>query len=371
MKSKNDKVYDVLIIGGGFYGCILALYLKKSANSVILIEKEKDLLLKASYNNQARVHNGYHYPRSFITALRSHANYMRFLKDFKKSIYKDFNQYYAVAANFSKTTSRQFVKFCNQLGSPIKQAPETIRKLFNNRLIEDVFEVEECVFDAGVLRKILREKLKEENIKVLYKTEIYKVKQKDGMVECFASGGKKITGKNVFNCTYSQINKLLAKSNLSLLPLKHEFIEMPLIKTPDPFSNMAVTILDGPFFGFLPFPDQKLHSFWHVRYAVHANWTDPIEGNIKKVLNKLSQKSNFNFMIKDAQRYVPLLSESKYKGSIFETKTILVSRESSDGRPVLFRKNYGISGFHVVMGGKVDNIYDVIEEIRKNPVKFH
>ena len=51
MKSKKEKVYDVLIIGGGFYGCVLALYLRKSANSVILVEKGKDLLLKASYNN--------------------------------------------------------------------------------------------------------------------------------------------------------------------------------------------------------------------------------------------------------------------------------------------------------------------------------
>lgn len=364
MKLKKDKIYDVLVIGGGFYGCVLALYLKKSANSVIIIEKEKDLLLKASYNNQARVHNGYHYPRSFLTALRSHINYERFIKDFKGAIYKDFKQYYAIASNFSKTTSRQFVKFCKQLDSPVRPAPDSFKKLFNDRLIEDVFEVDECVFDAGKLRKLLKEKLKNEGIDVKYETEIHKVSSAGKDIICFTKGGKRIIAQSVFNCTYSNINKILINSKLPPLLLKHEFIEMPLIKLPEPLSNVAVTVLDGPFFGFLPFPNKKVHSLWHVRYAVHTNWIDQPRGDMEENLKKLSRKSNYNFMIKDAQRYIPLLREAIYKSSIYETKTVLINRETSDARPILFRKNYGIDGFHVVMGGKVDNIYDIIQKVQ-------
>ena len=138
---------------------------------------------------------------------------------------------------------------------------------------------------------------------------------------------------------------------------------MPLIKLPEQLSDVGVTILDGPFFGFLPFPDKKVHSLWHVRYAIHNTWIEPIEGDVNKTLGRLSRKSNFNFMIKDAQRYIPLLGEAKYKKSIYETKTVLIDRETSDARPILFRKDYGISGFHVVMGGKVDNIYDIIQKL--------
>src|SRR3989344_6328455 len=101
-------IFDTVIIGGGFYGAMLSLYFKKNNKKVLIIEKEKELLTKASYNNQARVHNGYHYPRSFITALRSHMNYKRFIKEFQPAISDKFLMTYAIATINSKTTSRQF-----------------------------------------------------------------------------------------------------------------------------------------------------------------------------------------------------------------------------------------------------------------------
>ena len=104
------KNYDAIVIGGGFYGCMIALFLKEHFSNVLLLEKEKDLLTKASYNNQARVHNGYHYPLSFLTALRSHLNYERFIKDFQSAITDTHLMTYAVATNTSKVTTNQFLK---------------------------------------------------------------------------------------------------------------------------------------------------------------------------------------------------------------------------------------------------------------------
>ncbi|MDA8059788.1 MAG: FAD-dependent oxidoreductase, partial [Nitrospiraceae bacterium] len=65
-------IYDAIVIGGGFYGATIAHYLKtqRKFKKVALIERGQGLLLRASYNNQARVHNGYHYPRNFTTAYR-------------------------------------------------------------------------------------------------------------------------------------------------------------------------------------------------------------------------------------------------------------------------------------------------------------
>lgn len=366
MTGSKKTNFDVAIIGGGFFGCAIALFLRRYANKVLIIEKEEDLLTRASYNNQARIHNGYHYPRSFITALRSHLNYSKFIVDFKKSIYSSYKQYYAIASTFSKTTSRQFVKFCKQVGSPIKASPAKIKSLFNNRLIEDVFETEEVVFDATILRKILKDRLSKKDIKVIYKSEVVKVDKGGDFVACQLQDGRTIHAKQVYNCTYSQINRVLMNSSLSILPLKHEFIEMALLKVPPELEDISVTVMDGPFFGFLPFPDNNCHSLWHVRYAIHANWTDSPGEEIEADLNTLSQKSNYLFMIKDAQRYLPILGQSEYLESIYETKTILAEKERSDARPILYRKDYGIKGFHIVMGGKVDNIYDIFYEIRKN-----
>ena len=62
----DDSIQDAVIIGGGFYGAAIAVYLAKQRGlkRITLIEREPTLLARASYNNQARVHNGYHYPRS-------------------------------------------------------------------------------------------------------------------------------------------------------------------------------------------------------------------------------------------------------------------------------------------------------------------
>ncbi len=96
MSNYKGNRFDVAVIGGGFYGCMLALYFKNIFRNVIILEKEPDLLLKASCNNQARIHNGYHYPRSFITALRSHINYGRFISDFKDCVEDNFQMIYAI-----------------------------------------------------------------------------------------------------------------------------------------------------------------------------------------------------------------------------------------------------------------------------------
>ncbi|WP_406696638.1 FAD-dependent oxidoreductase [Singulisphaera sp. Ch08] len=63
--------YDVVVVGGGFFGCMIALHLRRQNARVAVVERGSRLLGRASYHNQARVHNGYHYPRSVLTAFRS------------------------------------------------------------------------------------------------------------------------------------------------------------------------------------------------------------------------------------------------------------------------------------------------------------
>lgn len=358
----QQKTFDAAVIGGGIYGCVLALELRKVFKNVCLIEKEKDLILKASYNNQARIHNGYHYPRSFITALRSHINYKKFIKDFKDAVDRNYLMVYAIAKNNSKTTPHQFLNFCYKIGAPILPAPQKIKKLFNNILIEDVFMVEETVFSGTKLREILKKRLKSENIRILCKTKVLRVARRLNGIIIHLSSGKKILSRVVLNCTYSGINELLSNSNLPILPLKDEMTEMPLLLLPPEIKNMCITIMDGPFFSLMPFPDKNLHTLHHVRYT-------PRSSSIRSKKLKIPGNSNFIYMIKDAQRYIPIVSKAKYKGSLYETKTVLLQNEISDARPILFRKDYGIKNFHIVLGGKIDNIYDMLEEMDSKVIK--
>ncbi len=68
-------------------------------------------------------------------------------------------------------------------------------------------------------------------------------------------------------------------------------------------------------------------------------------------------------MIRDAARYLPAITDARQVGSLFEVKTVLVKNEGDDGRPILFERHPGMHGCYSVLGGKIDNIYDVLEKL--------
>jgi glycine/D-amino acid oxidase-like deaminating enzyme len=360
MKNK----YDVIIIGGGFYGCNIAIMMREFYDRVLIIEKGHDLMQRASAINQARVHNGYHYPRNIITAQRSHVNFGKFNIDFSESIHDKFLKLYAIAKNGSKVNASQFYKIFKNIGSYIDTAAQKFKKLFNHDLIEEVFTVHEVAFDHSILKKNLKTKLEDLKVEILYNTVVEKVETLGDDVKVILEDGKTLRAKKCFNCTYSNINKLLRKSSLPLLPMKHEFTEMALVDMPEELKTVGITIMDGPFFSCMPYPAEKLHSLSHVRYTPHFSWQDSeitVDGDSYLQGEK---KTNYEYMLKDAKRYLPVLDKANYSKSIYEIKTVLLQNEVDDGRPILLRKDYGIKNFTIIMGGKLDNIYDVLEILR-------
>lgn len=353
--------YDAVIIGGGFYGCSLALYLRAQGQRVVILERDSDLLLRASYANQARVHGGYHYPRSFVTAWRSLINFPRFVQDFTDCIDTGFEKVYAIANSGSKVSAYQFLKFCYNIGAPVRPAPGEITRLFNRQLIEQVYMVREYAFDAGKLRAKLRAQLHAASIPVQVGSDVVRVKScGDGRLRVELENGSGVIGGRVFNCTYAGLNTILRRSGLPMLPLKHEVTEMALIDVPPALEKLGVTIMDGPFFSVMPFPAEGLHSLSHVRYTPHESWIDQQDGWRDPYAFLGERETHYPYMLRDAQRFLPALAESRYVKSLFEIKTVLVKNEDDDGRPILWREDYGLENLYVVMGGKIDNIYDAL-----------
>ena len=68
-------------------------------------------------------------------------------------------------------------------------------------------------------------------------------------------------------------------------------------------------------------------------------------------------------MIRDAKRYLPVAGDSTYRQSMWEIKTVLPQSEGDDSRPILYRADHGLPGYACIMGGKLDNIYDVLKEL--------
>jgi len=360
------KKYDCIVIGGGFFGSTLGLFLQEYFDNVVVLEKEDDIMQRASYVNQARVHMGYHYPRSLVTAFRSLANFPRFVADFRKAIKDDFDKYYAIAKVGSKVNSKQFYEIYKKMGAPISKAPIGIKALFDDRLTEEVFKVKEFAFDAKILKEIILEKFDESGCELRLQAKVAKVEDKGDSIDVVMEDGEILNAKFVFNCTYSSLNNILKNSDLDMLNLKHEITEMALIELPDELKDFSITVMDGPFFSIMPFPSRGLNTLSHVRYTPHGSWIDK-EGyqDGHKILEDYHKKTNFPYMLNDAKRFIPLLSEAIYKESIFEVKTIQVKNENDDGRPILFTKDYGIKNFSNIMGGKIDNIYEILDTIKE------
>jgi glycine/D-amino acid oxidase-like deaminating enzyme len=366
----NAPEYDAIVIGGGFYGCRIALELKRATGRVLLLERGPGLLRRASYANQARVHHGYHYPRSLLTGLRSRMTFPQFVAEYEECVDDGFDAFYAIGRRLSKVTAGQFRLFCERVGAPLAAAPAAVKALFNDDLIEDVFRVEEFSFDAAKLRARLERDLEAEGVEVLLEARARTVRGLPrGRVEVgllTPDGPRTLRAARVFNCCYADMNDVLHASGLPLIPLKHELAEMPLVELPPPLERAGVTVMCGPFFSVWPFPSLAMHTLHHVRYTPHCFWHDR-EGEEPFQADRAlagGRASRFPHMIKDAARYLPALADCTNRGSLWEVKTVLPQSEIDDSRPILMKKNHGIPNFTCILGGKIDNVYDAVHVMR-------
>lgn len=355
------KKSDAIVVGAGFYGCCIALHLSQYYDHVVLLEKENDIVKKASSINQARVHGGYHYPRSLLTAASSLRNYTRFIADFKNAIVDDIEHIYAVTKHGSKTNVNQFYYFFKKLGAPLSAMPDALKNnLFDPTLIDNAFIVTEAIYNWVVLRDILLQRLAESGVTVLFNQDIQRIEKCDGHLLAFNQHDDVFSAKKIFGCLYADLNALRTKSGLTPLPLKYQLAELPLIEAPPLLSHRAITIMDGSFFTMLPYPEKNRHTLGHVRYTNHLSWTEP---HLVEEMRASRKESRFMYMKKDAMRFMPILADIENTESLYEIRTVLQQNEHDDGRPILFHEDSSLPYFYTVMGSKIDNMYDVLEFI--------
>jgi hypothetical protein len=311
------------------------------------------------------VHNGYHYPRSILTSLRSRVSYARFRSDYADAVDESFTTVYAISRRLSKLNAQQFVRFCERVGATIAPAPKEIAALFDPLTIEASFVVTESVFDARRLTALVEVQLAEAGVDLFLNSTAMRIRSNPGetaSVACVREGQPfDLPARNVFNCTYSAANQLLDASGYPLIALKHELTEIALVDVPQEFQFLGITVMDGPFFSVIPFPVGGVHSMTHVRYTPHATWMDrpgsPADPGRLPLHSPPASK--FGHMLRDIRRYVPGLSRARHRESLWEIKTVLPQSEHDDSRPILVHKTPGTAGVWTVLGAKIDGAYDV------------
>ncbi|GJM31287.1 MAG: hypothetical protein DHS20C18_02880 [Saprospiraceae bacterium] len=380
LQAKNVERYDFVIVGGGIFGAYAALYLAKKGMRVCILEKEKALLKKASIVNQARLHSGYHYPRSVATALMSDDNKARFTKDHESFINFSFEKYYAIDRFGSFTDSAQFERFCHYINIPCE--PVEKHPLFNYNRIEALYRTTEYTFDPILIADYYRRSLEEEPlVDILLNIKIQRVEEdgKSWMIDTASIEGgasQMIHAPQVINATYSGSNAVNQLFGVPKINLMHEISEMVFVTSPQ-LEKIGLTVMDGQFGSIMPYGLSGLLSLSSVAYTHHKVSYNNLPSFDCQAINtdcKPDFTSNCNYcparprsnqhkMIQQIKQYFREDIDLNYFTSLFTIKSKLKANYIDDGRPTeinMLREN---PRFYCIFAGKINSIYEIEKTI--------
>lgn len=375
----GNMVYDKIIIGAGIYGLYSALYCGKLGQKILVLEYESEPFKRATYINQARVHMGYHYPRSYTTALKSAQYFNRFNEDFSFCINDRFEQIYATSSKLSWTNAEQFRKFCSN--TKIRCEDITPLKYFKEEVCDGAFFTTEYSYDAHILRDyFLNQLFLQNSVEIRYCVAIKSIKKEYNQFEIeFANDRETVASGFVLNATYASVNQILKMIDAEPFKIKYELCEIILCDVQGSLKNVGLTVMDGPFFSVMPFGKTGFHSLTSVTFTPHMTSYDTVpnftcqkrsEGfcspsQLKNCNDcKAKPKSAWNFMAQLAGKYLKPEYIFKYHQSLYSVKPILKVSEIDDSRPTVIKQFSSNPTFISVLSGKINTVYD-LEEVLK------
>ena len=369
------KQFDRIIIGAGLYGLYSALRCGLRGERVIVLEYDEAPFKRATYINQARVHMGYHYPRSYSTAIKSAHYFERFCQDYGFCILTDFSQIYATSAEFSWTNASQFKQFCNAAAIRCDEIPT--EQYFKAGMCDGAFLTQEYTYDAQILKEYFLTKLSTiSNVQIAFQARIENIFQEDRFYKVVLKDGSILQSSFVLNASYASVNQILKKLGFEPFKIKYELCEIILCRVDERLKGVGLTVMDGPFFSIMPFGKTPFHSLTSVTFTPHETSYDtcptfPCQhksgefcspeqlGNCNDCPAK--PKSAWGYMSSLAKKYMREDYHFEYETSLYSMKPILMASEVDDSRPTVIRKYSNDPTFISVLSGKINTVYDLDE----------
>ncbi len=366
--------YDKIIIGAGLYGLYAALFCGKRGDHILVLECDPTPFRRATYINQARVHQGYHYPRSISTAMKSAGYFERFNKDYGFCINSEFQKIYATSEQYSWSDGRQFSSFCKAAGIPCEELHS--ESFFKEGMCDGVFLTREFTYDAMILKEYFLEKLGEyQNVEIQYGAMISRLEQ---LQECYSVyvGKKEYQSGFLLNASYASTNQILDMVGYEKFGIKYELCEIILCDVNEKLKEYGFTVMDGPFFSIMPFGKTGVHSLTSVTFTPHTTSfeslpTFPCQTDSKGYCSRehlgncndcqVRPRTAYPYMANLARKYLREEYNFTYKESLFSMKPILMSSEIDDSRPTVIRVYHRKPTFVGVLSGKINTVYDLDE----------
>lgn len=326
--------------------------------------------------NQARLHSGYHYPRSVATALMSDDNKARFTEEHRPFIHFEFDKYYAIDKYGSFTDAAQFERFADFVGIRCDRVEG--HPLFNYERLEALYLTTEYTFDPLLIREHYKEKLKvtkEVTLKLFAKIKSAEKAGNEWQVVIQNLDNEKletIRASAVINASYSGSNGVNRQFGLEEIQLMHEISEIAFVTSPQ-LKNIGLTVMDGVFGSIMPYGKSDLLSLSSVAYTHHKVSYDNLpqfdcqERNRACLPDFLDNcnfceakpRSNYRKMIGQMQQYFTNKVELNYLTSFFTIKSKLKANFIDDGRPTEITVLHHNPDFYCIFAGKINSIYEI------------
>jgi glycine/D-amino acid oxidase-like deaminating enzyme len=294
---------DVVVVGGGIFGCLIAIELTKNGHSVSLFEQNNNIMQGASLNNQNRLHLGYHYPRDFETVKQCQRGFEDFKNRFSECILENFDNIYCVSDKGSKISFAAYKEFCNKAKLVVK---EVDLKTLNPSVFNVVggLYTDEVVYDSKILANLILGELSEAGVDLNLSTPVNSISYKSNGFEVVTHHGS-FAAKAIVNCTYANFNDFMVNLGLEPQKLQYELTVVPVIKWRSGCTPIGITLMDGGFFTVLPFGKSGNYLLYHVDLTVQetyvgfdypAKWRNPksfiadetARGTFKKMVQAIS-----------------------------------------------------------------------------------
>ncbi len=322
------------------------------------------------------MHQGYHYPRSISTAMKSAGYFERFNKDYGFCINKEFDKIYATSSQYSWSSGEQFKEFCRAANIPCEELyPE---RFFKDGMCDGAFLTREYTYDAMILKDYFMDQLSTlNNIKMKYGVRIKEIERSQDAYVVDTEEGERYQTGFILNATYAATNQILEMMGYEKFDIKYELCEIILCDVNEKLKQYGFTVMDGPFFSIMPFGKTGLHSLTSVTFTPHTTSYGkgiPIfecqqdSGGFCSAehlgnCNDCPARpiSAFPYMASLARKYLKEQYQFKYRNSLFSMKPILMSSEIDDSRPTVIRTYSKKPTFIGVLSGKINTVYDLDE----------
>lgn len=354
----------VAIIGCGIFGAMTALRLAARGAAVTIFERQARPLQGASYNNQNRLHLGFHYPRDDETARQSIRGFERFRQEFAPCILGGFPNAYFIAHEGSMVTPEQYLAFCKRMGL----RHERIEPAAYDPLVQGVdlgVLCDEVVYDSAVLATLVLQRLRHAHIEPLFNAEVQRIERRAGggfALQVAGHGRREFDA--VVNCTYAQVNALGEQLGHDIAEYQFEYTMVPIVEWQH--APVGVSIMDGPFMTVLPFGQTGRYLLYDVAHSVIAEHVGPHmpaawARHASAPARQVDAAALFERIRATCSRFVPALASVRCTGFLEGPRMVLANRHHTDARPSIVRQVE--PDYVTAFTGKIDHCIWVADDI--------